>query len=211
MRGEVWFGRGATERENGIKSGSTKKCCWVARWGGFVWLYGTFFSRLAFFSSSPVLVWCADGWNEWREMKKKQAGKKCYIQGGEKKIWREKKKRRRIKHIERPTSQNSRSHSLGWKAFFTTQLFCANHFYVLKHHECFMYCHVFSVFHLGAWISLFSHVPKLFSTLPRSATPPSPRRPHPPPSLWNIELGVRWFLRAAFVCRFFTFFILLGN
>jgi hypothetical protein len=76
-------------------------------------------------------------------MKKKQ--ERSVIFKGVKKNLKREKNRRRIKrrHIERPTSELSLTHSFRQQASFTIHFFCANHFYVLKHHECFMYCHDF--------------------------------------------------------------------
>lgn len=119
--------------------------------GGFVWLYGIFFSLSIFFllpSGASVMFKGVEWVERWKIKQERSVifkgvkkGKKNSEESGEN--W----KRRRIKHIvERPTPAPQTSHSFGrstGKASFTIHIFCANHFYVFKHHECFMYCHVF--------------------------------------------------------------------
>lgn len=113
---------------------------------------------------------------------------------GVKKILKRKKASSYYKHIERPTSERElleTSHSL-MEASFTIHFFCANHFYVLKHHECFMYCRVFCFF--GAWISLFS-IHRIQVVLTKYVVELASYR--------NMKLGVRHLSISTFsVCRF---------
>lgn len=111
----------------------------------FVWLYGIFFSLSIFFVrlSRPVLVWCGAVW-VGGEMRKKAASRKevLYSRGWKKSV--PKRGEKASSHIGELVDVGARKppHSFGRKkASFTIHFFCANHFYVFKHHECFMYCH----------------------------------------------------------------------
>lgn len=73
--------------------------------GGFVWLYGIFFS-LSIFFSPLVLVWCAGKCGGVRDEEKNSRKEVLYSRGW-KKSPEERKNRRRMKHIERPTSELS--------------------------------------------------------------------------------------------------------